>query len=86
MNTGHFLNNTLKLHYCLMSHTELYLMPNKISNLTHPGWIPAEASIPFSRNAFSRPYRKRMKELTASTIAVTCHVVKLKVSNRKKCT
>ena len=67
-----------------MSHTELYLMPNKISNLTHPGWIPAEASIPFSRNAFSRPYRKRMKELTTSTIAVTCHVVKLKVSNREK--
>ena len=42
-----------------MSHTELYLMPNKISTLTHPGWIPAEASIPFSRNAFRRPYIKK---------------------------
>ena len=69
-----------------MPHTELYLMPNKISTLTYPGWIPAEASIPFSRNAFSRPYVKRMKELTTSTTAVTCHMVKLKVSNRKKCT
>ena len=86
MNTGHFRNNTLKLHYGLMSHTELYLMPIKISTLTHPGWIPAEASIPFSRNAFRRPYIKRVNELTTSTIAVTCHVVKRKVSNRKKST
>ena len=40
--------------------------------MTHPGWIPAEASIPFSRNAFSRPYIKGMEEFTTSTIAVAC--------------
>ena len=29
------------------------------STIPYPGWIPAEALIPFSRNAFNKPWEKK---------------------------